>query len=286
MVGEATGTSLEALGHAVAYEDTDESRLAELRERGRAIWTAREWREPDLVFICVETPSVGGSADLSRLRAGCSGLGEILRGATGYPVVVLKSTVPPGTTEELAIPWLEGTSGRTAGVDFGVCYNPEFLRRFAAAADALNPWIIVIGRDDARAERLLLAALDPLIRRGPSPVPVCLTDYKSAEMAKYASNLFNATKISFTNEIWLACRDLGIDGDRVMAIVSTAAEGMWNPGYGIKGGYPYSGGCLPKDAVAFLGFARARSLDLSLLEAVVRVNAKMATLSPPPLHQS
>jgi UDPglucose 6-dehydrogenase len=282
VVGQATGACLAAIGHEVTYHDVDPARVADLHASGRAVWSGPECHLQELIFICVDTPSVEGAADLSRVSAACRGLGEALRAGADYPVVVLRSTVPPGTTERSIIPWLESASGRKAGLDFGVAYCPEFLRQATAESDARNPWIIVIGRADARTERRLLDSLDPLTRREPEPVPVWVTDHATAEAAKYASNLFNATKISFTNEIWRACRTLGLDGDQVMAIVAQAAEGMWNPRYGIKGGFPFRGGCLPKDAEAFLAFARAAGLDLPLVEAVVRVNDQTARLSPSP----
>ncbi len=285
VVGEAAGASLEAIGHTVAYHDVDLAHLDELGRRGRTTCldlSGCASHPPELIFICVDTPNANGAADLSRLDAACRSLGPVLAAAaeyprsTGpgreYPLVTVKSTILPGTTERRVVPWLEQASGRKAGVDFGVCYWPEFLRHATAEADAREPWIVVIGRAEARSERQLLAALDPLVRRGATRVPVQVTDYVTAEAAKYASNLFNATKISFANEMWRACRKLGVDGNRVMAIVSGAAEGMWNPRYGIEGGRPYSGGCLPKDVQAFLALAKTAGLAMPLLEAVRRVN--------------
>ncbi len=98
-------------------------------------------------------------------------------------------------------------------------------------------------------------------------------------MTKYAHNLFNAAKISFTNEMWLASKALGIDGDQVMALVAQSAEGMWNPRYGIRGGFPYSGACLPKDIAAFVSVARELGWHTPLLQATIEVNQRTAEIA-------
>jgi UDPglucose 6-dehydrogenase len=272
-VGQATGKGMIHAGHQVTFKDIQPEREQELFDSGHDVWSrcdqSQEW---DLVFLSVGTPTREGSVDLTYLQSACDELGEILSSASNYPVVVLRCTVPPGTTEAMVIPALEKSSLKTAGQDFGVCYNPEFLRAVSAFEDFISPWLTVIGMHDKRSAEILREALEPITAR--NFTPVCVTDLRSAEVAKYASNLFNATKISFTNEIWSACKELEIDGDSVMSIVSHSAEGMWNPRYGTKGGFAYGGVCLPKDTAGFLGFARAQGIEMPLLEAVMTVNRR------------
>ncbi len=272
VVGQATGKGMASIGHDVVFKDANQEREKELCNNGLSVWSESLHEQPDFIFMSVGTPTREGSVDLSQLRSACHDVGPILREATNHPTVVLRCTVPPGTTEQMVIPWLESGSGRSSAADFGVCYNPEFLRAVSAYEDFVNPWLIVIGSRDRQAGIALRDALDPLASQ--KMVPVTLTDLRSAEVAKYASNLYNATKISFTNEMWSVCEELGIDGDNVMSIVSRSAEGMWNPKYGTRGGFAYGGVCLPKDTTGFLGFARSRGLEMPLLEAVIDVNKR------------
>jgi UDPglucose 6-dehydrogenase len=274
VVGRATGNGLASLGHAIVFKDTDPVVRAELTRLGQRVWEDSENATPDLIFICVATPTTDGRADLSQVEAACRDLGPILSQATAYPVVILRSTVPPGTMPKRVAPWLEAASGRKADVDFGVCFNPEFLRRASAEADFLNPWSVVIGRERPASAEPLLEVLAPILER--SGASLHITSFRAAELTKYAANLFNATKISFANEVWLAARALGLDGNGVMAMVATAAEAMWNPAYGIRGGDAFRGGCLPKDLEAFLGFAGDSGIETPLIEAVAAVNQLMA----------
>jgi UDPglucose 6-dehydrogenase len=187
----------------------------------------------------------------------------------------MRCTLPPGSTSNIVIPLLEDISGLTYGDDFGVCYNPEFLREASALEDFLNPKLVVIGAEEPYS----LSTLEEVYAAGlPQGIRSVKTDFKTAEMIKFTSNLFNATKISFTNEMWLACRRLGIDGDEVMSTVVEACEGFWNPGYGSRGGYPYGGACLPKDTAAFYTFARSLGLSMELLNSVIAINDRMAEL--------
>ena len=132
--------------------------------------------------------------------------------------------------------------------------------------------IAVIGELNKRSGDLLQGLYSPLCQR--NHTPIFRTDLRTAEMAKYAHNLFNAAKISFTNETWLVSKELGIDGNQVMALVAQSAEGMWNPRYGIRGGFPYSGNCLPKDIEAFVNLARDLGWPTPLLEAAIAVNQR------------
>ena len=274
VVGQATGTGFARLGHQVVFCDIDAGVVDRLQSGGyEAVFPQDMPRQRlDVTIICVNTPTVGGAISLSRLDAACETVGSVLEEAQGYHLVVVRSTLPPGTTEERVIPRLEARSGQRVGREFGVCYHPEFLRESSAAADFEQAWIKVYGGYDTRSRRALRGLYGT---NGGRSVTEYETDIRTAEMVKYASNIYNATKISFTNEMWNACRQLDIDGNEVMEIVSHSAEGMWNPSYGIKGGFPYGGSCLPKDTLAFESFARDRDIAVPILQKVIEVNERM-----------
>jgi UDPglucose 6-dehydrogenase len=170
-------------------------------------------------------------------------------------------------------PLLEQASGRREGIDFCLASNPEFLRAASAADDFRWPWMTVIGARNKRVqERLgwLLAPFGGELRVFDNPT--------TTEMIKCAHNIFNATKISFWNEIWQVCQMLEINHDDVATTVARSAEASFNPLYGIRGGAPYGGVCLPKDTNGFLGFAADFGMNLPLLSAVVQVNENVADL--------
>lgn len=279
VVGRATGRGFSELGHKVVFADTDHNIVHTLRREGynaidpAALATA----QPSVIMICVPTPNDGdGRQDLTPLSAAIGAIGPVLA-SDGYHLVVVRCTVLPAVTERLVIPALEAWSGAKAGRDFGVCMNPEFLRETSAEDDFRKPWIAVIGELDKRSGNHLERLYRPLCRR--SGAPIFRTDLRTAEMMKYAHNLFNATKISFANEMWLACRELGIDGNQVMALVAQSAEAMWNPRYGIRGGSRFGGNCLPKDTEALANLARDLGWDMPLLEATIDVNRRVEQIA-------
>ena len=158
-----------------------------------------------------------------------------------------------------------------ANEGFGLASNPEFLRAVSAAEDFRHPWMTVIASRDPQTVERLRALLSPFggeLRTFTNPA--------EAEFIKCAHNIFNATKISFWNEMWLVGQHLGLDVDEIAATVAKSAEGSYNPSYGIRGGAPYGGVCLPKDTQGFLGVADSMGLRMPLLKAVVEVNDQMA----------
>jgi UDPglucose 6-dehydrogenase len=185
--------------------------------------------------------------------------------------VVVRSTVPPGTTEGLVQPLLEGNSGTKLGEGFMLASNPEFLRAASAVEDFRYPWMTVVASRSARTvERLreLLAPFGGELRTFSNPA--------EAEFIKCAHNIYNATKISFWNEMWLVSQNLGLDLDPIAQTVARSSEGSYNPLYGIRGGAPYGGVCLPKDTQGFLGLADSIGMEMPLLRAVVEVNDILA----------
>jgi UDPglucose 6-dehydrogenase len=273
VVGSATGEGFAAAGHEVTFVDISPERVAELSGRG---WDARagldlSGERESFIFLTLPTPNDGHRYDLSAFTAGTASVGEALAGSVARHTVVVRSTVAPGTTEGLVKSTLEESSGLVAGVGFGLVSNPEFLRAVSAAQDFAHPWMTVIaGRDPQVVERLreLLAPFGGEMRT--------FSDPAEAELVKAAHNIFNATKISFWNEMWLVAQRLGVDLDPVAATVARSAEGSINPEYGIRGGAPYGGVCLPKDTQGFLGFAEVLGVEMPLLSAVVETNDRLA----------
>jgi len=282
VVGTATGFGLQGVGHRVVFCDLDPERLAMLRSRGFMAMECGELplEEPnvDAYLISVPTPTAEGRVDLTYLREAAAAVGCALSQHEGHPVVVVRSTVPPGTTEDVVIPVLEGRSGRTAGRDFGMCMNPEFLRARSAEADFKRPRVIVIGSLDAWSEQALRRVYAPW-----TDVTVVATDLRTAEATKYMANLFNAAKISFFNEMAGVLAALGADPTAAAGAVALGAEGMWNPAYGTRIGAPYGGACLPKDMLGFLGLLDERGLSelAPILFAVNETNDRVAAVALP-----
>lgn len=222
----------------------------------------------ELSFICVGTPSqFNGNLDLSHVRKVCEEIGTALREKTDFHVVVARSTMLPGSMRTVVIPTLEEFSGRRAGVDFGVCSNPEFLREGTAVYDYRNPPKTVIGETDARAGEMLVELYKNLT------APLIRTDVETAEMVKYTDNAWHALKVAFANEIGNLCKALGIDGHRVMEIFCQDTKLNLSPYY-LKPGFAFGGSCLPKDLRALTYKARALDLELPVLNAILPSNAR------------
>lgn len=271
VVGKATGTGLISQGHSVAFIDIDPSRVQVLIGAGFEALFPSEMHllADDTVLVAVPTPASANGIDLSSLNAACESIGVAMRTAAGAPLIVFRSTMPPGTTRGTLIPRLESASGRTAHRDFHVCYQPEYLRQNTAEEDVLNARLITVGTaepNDLAFNRFMadVAGLG---------CEVYSTTYEAAEFQKYVHNAFNAAKVSFFNEMRSVGRALGIaDVDAVFALTAKTAQGLQDPTYGIRDHGPYSGACLPKDVAAWLAFTDAHRLPSLLMEAVAAVN--------------
>ncbi|HMM48155.1 MAG TPA: UDP-glucose/GDP-mannose dehydrogenase family protein [Miltoncostaeaceae bacterium] len=276
-VGLVTGVCLASLGHTVTLRDIDEAKIAALRagrvpiyepglerlmaesaDRLHFTLSLSEMLEAsEVVFVAVDTPpSYSGDADLSRVMAV---VGELERvGADERHILVMKSTVPVGTGERVRA---ELDARGLARV--GYCSNPEFLKEGAAIADFLQPDRVVIGDFDTRHGDRVAALYEPL------GAPIIRTSVPSAEMVKYASNAFLATKISFINEIANVCEEVGAD-------VGVVAEGMGldqriGPAF-LRAGVGFGGSCFPKDVTALKQLAGNSGYHFQLLTAVIEVN--------------
>jgi GDP-mannose 6-dehydrogenase len=220
----------------------------------------------DLLLVCVGTPSVpNGGIDLKYVRRVCEQIGTALRRHHGAPVVVVRSTMLPGTMRELVIPTLEANSGKRAGTEFGVCINPEFLREGTAVYDYYHPPKTVVGEFN-RASGDLLASLYARM-----PGPLIRTDIETAEMVKYADNAWHALKVGFANEIGNICKALEVDSHRVMDIFCQDTKLNLSPYY-LKPGFAFGGSCLPKDLRALLYKAKTLDLTLPILGAILLSN--------------
>lgn len=300
-VGLVTGACLAEKGHRVTCVDLDESKVARIRE-GRAPFfepglddllvrnlgarleatteLERAVQESDLTLVAVGTPFDGESIDLGQVRDASRQIGRALRGKDGYHVVAVKSTVVPGTTDEVVSPILEEASGRKAGPELGVGTNPEFLREGEAVTDFMEPDRIVIGGIDDRTR----SALRELYRVFGEADRI-ETNNRTAEMIKYASNSLFATLISFSNEIGNLCAGLaevdvlnvleGVHRDRRLSPLLGNGERQ-RPGVlsYLAAGCGFGGSCFPKDVRALVAYGRNRDLPMDLLQAVVGVNER------------
>jgi GDP-mannose 6-dehydrogenase len=222
--------------------------------------------DTEMSFICVGTPSQSnGNLDLRYVRRICEQIGQALEQKAGRHVVVIRSTVLPGTMHKIVIPVLEETSGRKAGTHFGVCHNPEFLREGSAVKDFYYPPKTVIGELD-RASGDLLAALYEKI-----DAPLIRTNLETAEMVKYVDNSWHALKIGFANEIGNLCKSLDIDSHAVMKIFCQDEKLNISPAY-LRPGFAFGGSCLPKDLRALAYQAKMHDLELPILSSILPSN--------------
>lgn len=283
-VGAVTAACLAELGHNVCCIDVDaekvdninagippihEEGLEELFQKhaGKMLVAATDYTsvaDSDVSFICVGTPSAqDGEIDLSVIKTASKSIGISLRNNEKYHVIAVKSTVVPETTQNVVIPIVEEYSQKRAGTDFGVAVNPEFLREGRAVHDFMNPDRIVIGELDKRSGGVVAQLYEgfdcPLIRTG----------LKTAEMIKYASNAFLATKISFANEIGNICKELGIDTYEVMHAVGL--DHRISPSF-LRAGAGFGGSCFPKDMRALIHKAEELGYRPKLLRSVMDVN--------------
>ncbi len=256
-------------GHAPVVE----AELAELTRRAVAQKRLHATIDPvgavletDLTLVCVPTPSQSnGNLDLRFIERVCGEIGAALRAKQGFHVVVVRSTILPGTLKDLAIPALERASGRRAGEDFGVCHNPEFLRESTAVADFRNPSKTVIGASDSRSADLVASLYEGL------PGPLLRCPIEVAEMVKYADNSWHATKVTFANEVGKICKSLGVDSHQVMDIFCQDAK-LNLSAYYLKPGFAFGGSCLPKDLRAITYHARSHDVSTPLLNSLMFSN--------------
>lgn len=298
-VGLVTGACLASQGHRVVCVDLDRARVDALNRAEAPIYEAglpellkrtvgprlsattdlaAAVRETEVTLIAVGTPFDGTRIDLSYVLGAARQIGEALRAKSTYHLVVVKSTVVPGTTDEQVLPAVEAASGKRAGVDFGIGMNPEFLSEGEAVRDFLFPDRIVLGGIDERSTEALAAVYAPF----PAEIPRLRTNPRTAEMIKYASNALQATLISFTNEVAnLGARIGGIDTVEVMQGVHLSqyfrgrnADGLPPITSFLRAGCGFGGSCFPKDVKALVAHAKHLHQPMPILESVLAINAR------------
>jgi GDP-mannose 6-dehydrogenase len=222
--------------------------------------------ETEISFLCVGTPSLrNGKLDLGHIEPVCREIGAALKKKNSFHLVVLRSTVLPGTAETIVVPALEKASGKKIGKDFGVCVNPEFMREGTAVADFLEPAMTIIGASDP-AHSAMLRELYAW-----APGRMFETSFRSAEMTKYVCNAWHALKVSFANEVGTLAKQLGVDAESVVEIFTADTKLNISPSY-LKPGFAFGGSCLPKDVRALNYRARELDLKLPLFESILPSN--------------
>lgn len=268
VVGFATGKAFDTTGNYVTFFDVIESTLSRIEKEGYNVArTLEALKCADIFFIIVPTPDKEGEIDLSYIKTAITDLSNVLKNRKTYFTVVVKSSIIPRTTEQVVIPLIEQITEKICGKDFGVCFNPEFLNEAHPYEDVMNPDRIVIGEFDKKSGDVLANLYSVFT------CPIIRTSIVTAEMAKYANNCFNATKISFFNEISMMCSKIGVDSVLIREIVQLDRY------YGIhpwEHGHAFGGKCLPKDLDALIHmFNHGGIYNPVLLKAVRETNNRM-----------
>ena len=284
-VGSVSAACLATAGHEVLGIDIDQTKvdkinqgacpvvepgLSELIHRtvrsGRLRATTGVAEPASISMVCVGTPSSdNGSLSLTYVSRAAEQIGDFLRRDDAYHVVCIRSTVLPGTVGTHLLPILERHSGKRAGIDFGICMNPEFLREGSSIRDYRCPPFTIIGELDSRSGDLVEQLYSDV------SAPVVHTSLPVAEMVKYAGNAFHALKITFANEIGNLCKRLGLDGREVMDIFCRDEKLNISTSY-LQPGFAFGGSCLPKDLRAILHRARELDLESPVLRSILPSN--------------
>lgn len=220
----------------------------------------------DIVLVCVGTPSAeDGSLDLGHVKRACAEVGTALQGASRFVTVVMRSTMLPGSVLDELTPVIEQAALGQAGRDFGVAYNPEFLREGTAVEDFFGADYTILGAGCERAG----AALKQLYAGVGGELIV--TPIATAEMLKYVNNSFHALKVTFANEFGRLCKREGVDSHEVMRLMRRDTKLNLSGAY-LSPGFAFGGSCLPKDLRAVNSRARRHDLDLPVLASIMRSN--------------
>ncbi|MGZ2258553.1 nucleotide sugar dehydrogenase [Roseobacter sp. A03A-229] len=283
-VGAVSTACLSSLGHRVIGVDIDATKVESIAE-GRAPIHEKDLErlltegveaglvfatddleqaviETDVTFVSVGTPTAAdGGCDHSYIEAAARAIGAGLKRKQAFHVVVMRCSIPPGVTMGVMAPIIEEVSGLTAGEDFGVCFNPEFLREGVAVDDFYAPPKTVIGANDPRSARILSRIYDAV-----DEAPI-ITTVETAEMVKYVDNVWHATKVCFANEVGRLCKPLGVDSHAVMDVFVKDTKLNLSPYY-LRPGFAYGGSCLPKEVRAVAHIAKEQGVELPMIQSL------------------
>ncbi|MBU0515318.1 MAG: nucleotide sugar dehydrogenase [Proteobacteria bacterium] len=287
-VGCVTAACLARHGHRVIGVDVNQDKIDSLdrgvspiveemigeliaagRQAGRLSATADAGRavlETELSLVCVGTPSLeNGAPETGFVERVADEIGRALADKDAYHTVAVRSTVLPGTIRGKVIPRLEAASGKAAGPDFGVCFNPEFLREGSSVRDFDHPPKTVIGQLDEPSGRALKEMFAPI------DAPLFTVPLEVAEMVKYTDNVFHALKVTFANEIGRLCKAFNVDSHQVMNIFTADTKLNLSPNY-LWPGFAFGGSCLPKDTRAVIQAAQEHNVDLPMISHILPSN--------------
>jgi UDPglucose 6-dehydrogenase len=283
-VGLVSGVCFAKLGHKVICVDVDKEKVDKinngispifekdleemLKKYKNNIFATNFYKEAiensDVTFICVGTPSKeNGDLDLSYVDQSIKEIANQIKNKESFHTIIIKSTVLPGTTQNHILPLIEKISGKKAGKDFGIGMNPEFLKEGVAVEDFLNPDRVVNGFYDEKTKQILSDLYKDF------SCPIVETNLTTAEMIKYASNCFLATKISYINEIGNFCKELGIDVYEVadaMGMDKRIQRSFLNAGIG------WGGSCFPKDTKALRAWSEKQGKPSKIIDSAIKLN--------------
>ncbi|MEM6713139.1 MAG: nucleotide sugar dehydrogenase [Pseudomonadota bacterium] len=287
-VGAVSTACLASLGHKVIGVDIDQTKIGQIA-RGESpihenmlgetlsegveneLITATDdlaaaVRESDVTFVSVGTPTAAdGGCDYSYIEQSARSMAVGLRQKDGFHVFAMRCSIPPGTTMKVMVPILENMSGKTAGRDFGVCFNPEFLREGVAIEDFYAPPKTVIGTTDFRTADIMRRIYQPV---DANPI---MTTVEVAETIKYVDNVWHATKVCFANEVGRLCKPMGVDSHAVMDVFCQDQK-LNLSSYYLKPGFAYGGSCLPKEVRAVQHIAESMGVNLPMIGNLERSN--------------
>ncbi|CUH50880.1 nucleotide sugar dehydrogenase [Shimia marina] len=289
-VGAVSTACLAALGHEVIGVDLDQQKVDQIGRGESPIHEAdltetlsagvkdglinatqdlrQAVRDTDVTFVSVGTPTaVDGGCDYTYIEQASEAMAEGLRGKKGFHVFAMRCSIPPGTTMGVMAPILERISGKVAGRDFGICFNPEFLREGVAIDDFHNPPKTVIGTTDFATAEIMRRIYEPV---DADPI---LTTIEVAETIKYVDNVWHATKVCFANEVGRLCKPLGVDSHAVMDIF-TQDQKLNLSAYYLKPGFAYGGSCLPKEVRAVQHVASTLGVNLPMISSLETSNSE------------
>ena len=286
-VGLSFASVLASKGHSIIGVDTDKEKLEKIKNGivpfyepklqsllRRSLNVGLEVssnilaiKKCNLIFVTVGTPQKrNGEIDLTMIKNVTNKIGKLLSKTKHKPIIIIKSTVIPGTTQNVILPILQRISGKNVGKDFGLLTNPEFLRETMAVNDTLHPHVIVLGGDND----VFLKRAGRFYSNLHHSVPIVLTNYSTAEIIKYANNSFLATKISFINQIASICEE--IPDANIDDVAKTIGLDPRIGNLFLDAGPGYGGSCLPKDVKAIINFSTKVGINPTLLTAVEKTN--------------